>query len=139
MSAPRAKRFEYAASVDRAGRISAEGGAPLALAEEWSPEALVLAGLGRCILTSLGYHARRAGLDAVGAAGAAGAVTKREADGRYAFVEIQCRLDVDLEPAPPGEELQALLAKAERDCFVSASLTVAPRYVWRVNGEDVAR
>ena len=136
MSTPRAKRFEYAASVDRAGRISAEGGPPLALADEWSPEALVLAGLGRCILTSLGYHARRGGLDAVGAVSAAGVVTRRDSDGRYAFVEVECRLELELDPVPPGDELEALLAKAERDCFVSASLTISPSYAWRVNGED---
>ena len=43
-------------------------------------------------------------------------------------------LDLELDPAPPGEELAALLAKAERDCFVGASLKPSPRYNWRVNG-----
>jgi len=139
VSTPRAKRFEYAAAVDRAGRVSAEGREPVQLSEEWSPEALVLAGLCRCILTSLGYHAKRSDLDSVGAASASGVVTRRQSDGRYAFVEIDCRLDIELDPVPPGEELSALLAKAERDCFVSASLTTSPRYAWRVNGEEVER
>ena len=31
-----------------------------------------------------------------------------------------------------------LLAKAERDCFVGASLTTAPTYHWTVNGEEIA-
>ena len=57
-------------------------------------------------------------------------MTKRAEDGRYAFVEIECRLDVELTPAP--EELSVLLAKAERDCFVGASLTAEPRYIWNI-------
>lgn len=132
------RRFEYAASVDRAGRIAAEGGAALAAGEEWTPEHLVLAALCRCSLASLAYHARAGGLDVVGAASAAGTVTRREEDDRYAFVEIECRLDVDLDPAPAADALPALLAKAERDCFVSASLTVPVAYRWRVNGGEAA-
>lgn len=138
MSTVRAKRFEYAAAVDRAGRVSAEGGPPAALGDEWSPEALVLAGLARCTLKSLSYHARRDDRDVAGRAAASGVVTRRDSDGRYAFVEIRCDLDVDLEPPSPGDELPALLVKAERDCFVSASLTAPTLYRWRVNGEDVA-
>ena len=135
MASRQAKTFEYALSVDRAGRPAAEGGEPLELPEEWTAEHLVLAGLARCTLTSLRYHATRAGLDAVGSAEARGVVTKREDDGRYAFVEVECRLDVEIEPAP--DDLAELLAKAERDCFVGASLTAPPRYRWRVNGSDV--
>jgi organic hydroperoxide reductase OsmC/OhrA len=131
-----AQRFEYAAAVDRAGRISADGSAPLALGDEWTPEHLVLAGLARCTLASLSFHAQRAGLDLTATASAAGVVTKREDDDRYAFVEIDCRLEVELERELPGDELQALLAKAERDCFVGASLTSKPRYAWRVDGRD---
>jgi hypothetical protein len=72
-------------------------------------------------------------------ASAVGMVTKRETDGRYAFVEVECRLDVQLDPLPGGEQLTGLLALAERDCFVGASLTESPRYEWRVNGEVVER
>jgi organic hydroperoxide reductase OsmC/OhrA len=137
MSSGAPKRFEYAAAVDRAGRITAEGGAPVALPDEWTPEALALAGLARCTLKSLVYHARREGRDVTGSASASGVVTKRDADGRYAFVELLCEIEADVDPAPPGDELPALLAKAERDCFVSASLTVETQYRWRVNGEEV--
>ena len=131
-----AKTFEYEVCLDRAGRPAAEGGEPLELAEEWKPEHLVLAGLARCTLASLRYHATRAGLDTVGSATARGTVTKREEDGRYAFVEIECRIEAEL--TPRATEVDDLLAKAERDCFVGASLTTHPRYSWRVNGEDVA-
>ncbi|HVM17372.1 MAG TPA: OsmC family protein [Gaiellaceae bacterium] len=131
---PRAKRFDYDVQLDRAGRVAAGEGAALELPEEWTPEHLVLAGLVRCSITSLRYHAARAGADAVAGGSARGVVTKREEDGRYAFVEIECRIDVEVEPAP--EDVPGLLAKAERDCFVAASLTVKPSYRWTVNGEE---
>jgi organic hydroperoxide reductase OsmC/OhrA len=137
VDAASAKRFEYSAGVDRAGRVFAAGGAPVTLADEWSPEALVLAGLARCTVASLRFHAARENRDVTAAAAAWGAVTKRDGDGRYAFVELRCELDAEIDPAPPGDELLALLARAERDCFVSASMTIATEYRWRVNGEEV--
>jgi uncharacterized OsmC-like protein len=134
-----AKTFDYAASLDRAGRISAEGGEPAESAADWKPEHHVLAGLLGCTLESLRYHAGRAGIDdLVGSGSASGRVTKREEDGRYAFVESDCSLEVELDPARPPGELAELLAKAERDCFVGASLTSPPRYRWSVNGQPVA-
>jgi uncharacterized OsmC-like protein len=134
----RAKTFEYAASLDRAGRLKAKDEAPLQLSEEWTPEHLVLAALMRCTVTSLRYHAERAGIDdLVASATAWGRVTKREQDERYAFVEVTCELEVELDPARPQEEIQELVSKAERDCFVGASLTAKPRYSWRVNGADI--
>ena len=105
--------------------------------ESVTPEHLVLAGVGRCSIASLTYHARRGGLDLTAAATVSGAVTRREEDGRYAFVEIACEVDVELDPPLATAELAELLAKAERDCFIGASLRVAPRYQWRVNGEEI--
>ena len=131
------KRFEYAASLDGEGRLLADGGSPLEPAKAWTAEHLVLAGLMRCTLTSLAFHAERRSVSVRGSAAAETVVTKREEDGRYALVEVECGLDVHLEPALAGEELEELLAEAERDCFVGASLTAAPRYEWRVNGELV--
>ena len=129
MPEPRAKTLDFAASVRRDGRIEALGES-MQPPEAWAPEHLVLAGLVRCSLTSLRYHARRAGIEVVASGEASGTVTKRVEDGRYAFVEIECQLDVEL--TPPPVDLQGLLAKAERDCFVGASLTAKPRYVWNV-------
>jgi hypothetical protein len=57
-------------------------------------------------------------------------VTKRESDERYAMVEAEVALDVRQRPSPGEDELAELLAKAERDCFVGASLTVKPAYRW---------
>ncbi len=133
-----AKRFEYSASVERDGRLLGRDGAPLEPPPGWTPEHLLLAALARCTLTSLDHHAKLAGVTARGSAGASGVVTKRDGDGRYAFVEIECRLDVEVDPAPEGEELADLLSRAERDCFIGASLTVTPQYRWHVNGRAVS-
>jgi organic hydroperoxide reductase OsmC/OhrA len=135
----RARTFLYEVSLDCDWALrSARGGTPIPNEEEaWTPEHLVLAGLSRCVLTSFRYHARRAGLEPATSASASGAVTRREADGRFAFVEIRVDLDVRLDPAPSPDELRALVAKGERDCFVGASLTVKPDYHWTVNGEEL--
>ncbi len=135
--AAKAKEFRYAIGLDRTGRITADGHSPLDLDSAWTPEQLVLAGLVRCTLQSLRFHAEPLGIDFVANASASALVTRRPDDGRYAFVEIDVELDLELDPAPPGEELAALLAKAERDCFVGASLRPSPRYRWSVNGKEV--
>ena len=135
--AAQAKTFSYEVSLDREGAAtSSEGGSPLPDEEAWSPEHLVLAGLARCTLTSLDYHARRVGVASGGSAEARGEVTQRTTDGRYAFVRVKVDVDVTLDPTPGN--VRELLSKAERDCFVGASLTARPRYRWTVNGEDVA-
>ena len=128
-----AKRFEYSASIDREGSLCAEEREKLDPGETWTPEHLLLAALCRCTLSSLRFHAGRDGMTASGTGAATGVVTKREEDERYAFVEILCGLDVEVDPAP--EDVADLVARAERDCFISASLTVATQYEWRVNGE----
>ena len=132
--AAKTKEFRYAIGLDRAGRLTADGSAPLDLAAEWTPEHLVLAGLVRCTLQSLRFHAEPLEIDFVANGSASGLVTRRPDDGRYAFVELAVKLELEVDPAPPGEELAALLAKAERDCFVGASLQPSPSYSWHVNG-----
>jgi len=131
-----ARTFAYEVSIDREGAASSDrGGRPIADDEAWTPEHLVLAGLARCTLTALRYHARRIGVEVGGGADAAGEVAQRTTDGRYAFVRLKVALDVTL--APPPENVRELVAKAERDCFVGASLTQKPRYRWTVNGEEL--
>ena len=119
--------------------MSVDGNADLELGAVWKPEHLVLAGLVRCTLESLRFHASRIGVDFVASATATATVTRRGADERYAFTEIAVEfdldLDLDLEPEP--DDVAELLAKAERDCFVGASLTAKPTYRWRVNGAPV--
>ena len=134
----RARTFEYDVELDRGWVArSSEGGTAIPNeGEAWTPEHLVLAGLCRCTLTSFRFHARRAGLEPQASASAHGIVTRREEDGRFAFVEIVVSIDVVLDPAPAPEALRELIDKGERDCFVGASLTTKPTYRWTVNGQE---
>jgi organic hydroperoxide reductase OsmC/OhrA len=132
------KRFQYTASLDAAGTMYAEGGAPVTTPEAWTPDHLVLAAVVRCSLGGLRYHARRAGHALEGSGRARGVVTRRHDDGRFAFVAVEVDLEVRLDPAPDPEALRSLIASAERDCFVGASLTAAPSYSWTVNGTRLA-
>lgn len=128
------KVFEYAVTLHEDGRASAEDHDPIAFGGEWSPEHLVLAGLAKCSLTSLRHFARHGRSVADGAVATTGTVTRRD-DGSYGFVDIECALDVTVEPEP--DDLGELIAKAEWGCFVGSSLLPKPRYSWRVNGKDV--
>lgn len=125
------KTFEYAVEVDRASRMTIPGGAQIDPAEGWSPDHLLLAALVRCSIDSLTYHAHRAGHEVVAAGSAQGVVKRRDIDGRFAFDHIDVSLDVQL--TPRATEPDELIAKAERDCFVGASLTVKPGYAWHVS------
>jgi organic hydroperoxide reductase OsmC/OhrA len=125
------KVLEYAVTVDRGGRMTIPGGAQIAPAEGWSADHLLLAALVRCSIDSLTYHARRAGHTLTASGEALGHVTRRESDGRYALVDVVVRVDAEL--APRAEDPATLTAKAERDCFVGASLTVEPAYHWQLS------
>ena len=130
-----AKSFDYEVTIDETWDAwSDRGGGVLAGADEasWTPEHLLLAGLARCSLTSLRYHCVRAGVTLTARASAHGTVTRREEDGRFAFVLVTVEADVAFDPKPDESTIAELLAKAERDCFIGASLTVAPAYTWRV-------
>jgi organic hydroperoxide reductase OsmC/OhrA len=135
----RAKELRYAIELTATGELRDENGVPLEVPAEWSAEHLLLAALVRCSLTSLRYHAPRGGIDVPSASGRArGLVTRRETDGRYAVVESQADLSVELQPEPESSELAELLATAERDCFIGSSLTAEPSYSWSVNGRTIA-
>jgi organic hydroperoxide reductase OsmC/OhrA len=127
-----AREFRY--TVDLGETLRTEDGTPLGDSVSWTPEHLLLAALIRCTLKSLDFHARRAG-NAVASERATGRAlfTKRGSDGRYAAAEIDLELAVELRTQPGEDELRDLLAKAERDCFIGASLTVKPRYDWTVS------
>ncbi len=131
--------FEFEIGVDR-GRTSrsALGGSALEREDQWWPEHLMLAALVRCTLASMDYSARKAGLDVVGEGRAHGTVTKRDSDGLYAFVDIQSRLEIELDPPPEQNAVRELIAEAERGCFVSNSIEPRPRHHWTVNGEEIS-
>ena len=131
----RAKSFDYAVSLDVTWDARSDrGGGVLAGAEEasWTPEHLVLVGLARCTLTSLRYHCVRAGVTLTSSSTVSGTVTRRETDGRFAFVDIALDGEVSFDPRPDDAVIADLLAKAERDCFVGASLIATPTYTWNV-------
>ncbi|HEY7692741.1 MAG TPA: OsmC family protein [Gaiellaceae bacterium] len=129
MAEPRARVFEYEVAYDGTS-VATAGEATVEVPPSWSPEHLVLAGLLDCSLTSLRYHARQAGVEVTASGEASGTVTRRVEDGRFAFVDVEARFEVRFDPAP--EDRESLLELAERDCFVGASLTAPPRYVWNV-------
>jgi uncharacterized OsmC-like protein len=130
MAEPRARVFEYEVSYDGTSVATARG-ATVDVPAVWSPEHLVLAGLLDCSLTSLRHHAKRVGVEVTAEGEASATVTRRQEDDRFAFVDIEARFDVRFDPVPGDRE--ALLRLAERDCFVGASLTPRPRYVWNVS------
>jgi organic hydroperoxide reductase OsmC/OhrA len=134
--AVRAKHFEYWITHDEGGKLSADG-RPTDIDEDVGAEHLLLAALARCSLSSLAYFARQKGVEARGSAYASGTVTRRGEDDRYAFTEIECRIEVELDGELADADLKQLLDSAEWGCFVGASLRPAPRYKWRVNGRDV--
>jgi organic hydroperoxide reductase OsmC/OhrA len=99
--------------------------------EGWTADHLLLAALVRCSLDSFGYHARRAGHTVAASGSANGTITKSGSDERYRFVSIAVRIDARLEPR--SADTDSLIAKAERDCFVGASLALKPEYEWHVS------
>ncbi len=117
------RELRYAVDLTADGELRDENGVVLDVPAEWSPEHLLLAALVRCSLKSLGFHAGRKGVEVRSASGSSRTlVAQREADDRY-------------EPEP--DALSALLALAERDCFVGSSLTAKPSYRWVVNGRSI--
>jgi uncharacterized OsmC-like protein len=137
--AVKAKELRYRVDLTTAGELKDENGVALDPPAEWSPEHLLLAALVRCSLKSLRYHAERTGVDVRSASGSSRTlVTKRETDERYALVETNVELVVELEPEPEPDALAELLALAERDCFVGSSFTAKPSYRWVVNRRTAA-
>jgi len=134
-----AKKLRYAVELTTDGELHDENGVVLDVPGEWSPEHLLLAALVRCSLKSLAFHAGRRGVDVRSASGSSRTlVTQREPDDRYALVETEAELAVELAPEPDAADLAELLELAERDCFIGSSLTAKPSYRWVVNGRPAA-
>ncbi len=136
--AMKAKEFTYDVRLEDGGVLLADGEGAIDPPEAWKPDHFLVAALLTCTLESLSYHAERVGLEVSGRGEGHALVTKREADDRYATVEIAVTYEVVLEPDPGDDGAAELLFKAERDCFVGASLTVEPEYRWNVNGRAVS-
>ncbi|MGI9657914.1 MAG: OsmC family protein, partial [Gaiellaceae bacterium] len=129
------KKFEYIVSVDQDGVSHAEERAVAGLDLTWSPEHLLLESLLRCSIQSLRFHADRTNV-ALEVSGVADATVKRPAgEHRMRIVDVTCRFDVALGSSCPHDAVEQLLADAEHDCFVGATLKPATSYEWRVDGE----
>jgi uncharacterized OsmC-like protein len=130
----KAREFRYAVDLSEEGALRAEDGTRLAEGEpSWTPEHLLLGALLRCTVKSLEHHARIGRIEVFDVHGSARALfTRRAEDDRYAAVDTQVALTVRLEPMPGPDGLSKLLALAERDCFVGASLAASPTYNWTV-------
>jgi uncharacterized OsmC-like protein len=125
------KEFRYA--IDLRDELRTEDGTPLHVDDAWSPEHLLLAALVRCSLKSLEYHAARSGIHVEHAEGSARSlIQRRESDGRFAVTENDVELRVRFSQTPGDDERASLFQKAERDCFIGASLTAKPTYSWSV-------
>jgi organic hydroperoxide reductase OsmC/OhrA len=134
-----AKELRYVVDLSTSGELADENGVTLDAPPEWSPEHLLLAALVSCSLKSLRHHAKRSSVEVRSASGSARTlVTRRDTDGRYALVETEVGLRVEIDPEPAPEKLTELLALAERDCFVGSSLTAKPIYRWTVNGRTAS-
>jgi organic hydroperoxide reductase OsmC/OhrA len=136
--AGKARELRYAVDLTADGELRDENGVVLDVPTEWSPEHLLLAALVRCSLKSLGFNAGRKGVEVRSASSSSRTlVTQRATDDRYALVETEAELAVEIVPEPEPDALSALLALAERDCFVGSSLTAKPSYRWVVNGRSI--
>ena len=134
--AVRAKHFDYWISLDERGELTADGN-PVTIGGDISAEHLLLTALARCSISSLEHFARQKDVEVSASAYASGTVTRREAEERYGFVSLECKLDVQLTGELADDELRSLLESAEWGCFIGASLDPAPKYSWRVNGRDL--
>jgi organic hydroperoxide reductase OsmC/OhrA len=132
VATPRPKEFRYA--IDLRDELRTEDGTPLHADAAWSPEHLLLAALVRCSLKSLEHHAARAGIHVEHAEGSARSlIRRRESDDRFAVTETDVDLRVRFSQQPGEDELALLFQKAERDCFIGASLSAKPTYRWALS------
>jgi organic hydroperoxide reductase OsmC/OhrA len=140
------KTFQYTVSLDRArgreGRVSAgerpsihtapPGEFPAGDESRWSPEHLYLGSLETCTMLSFLAHAEHNGVPVRGyTAEIEGTVMRRAEDGRYAFVLIRHKPRVVV-PAGQRDAARAIVGKAERDCFISASTNAEIQVDWEI-------
>jgi organic hydroperoxide reductase OsmC/OhrA len=145
--APSSKTFNYGVSLRREagrharaeseGRVAIEVGPPAHFpgADEgrWSPEHLFLTALASCMMLSFLAHADHADVDVEEYTSAIeGTIRRRADDNRYAFTSIQVRPRIVVRSGQL-ELAQAQLAKAERDCFISASTRAEISVEWEIS------
>jgi organic hydroperoxide reductase OsmC/OhrA len=106
---------------------------PGADSSRWSPEHLFVAALESCTMLSFLAHCSHNGVEVVSyRAQATGDLARREADRRYAFKRVTMIVTATV-AGGHAPLAQSLTAKAERDCFVSASTTAEIETAWRIS------
>ena len=120
------------------GELRDEHGVALDSAAEWSPEHLLLAALVRCSLKSLRFHAERKGVDVRSASGSSRTlVTKRETDDRYALVETEVELAVELGPSRSRTRSPSCSRWPSATASSARPSPPSRRYRWVVNGRTI--
>jgi organic hydroperoxide reductase OsmC/OhrA len=140
------KTFQYTVSLERnrgrEGRVVAGDRPEIQTAppadfpagddSRWSPEHLFLGSLETCTMLSFLAHAEHNGVPVRGySSEIEGTVMRRSEDGRYAFVLIRHRPRVVV-PAGQRDAARAIVGKAERDCFISASTNAEIQVDWDI-------
>ena len=99
---------------------------------EWSPEHLFLASLQSCTMLSFVAHCAHHGLE-IGSyeSRAEGTLQRRDSDRRYAFTGVEVTVHAKM-AGGHAAAARELTAKAERDCFISASTTAEIHTDWRI-------
>ena len=146
------KTFTYHAEMEwqggRLGRATADGRPPVIVApprdfpggdvSQWSPEHLFLASIQSCTMLSFLAHCSHNGVEVTGYRSQAdGEIARREADQRYAFRRVTMIVTAGV-AGGHVELARGLTAKAERDCFISASTTADVQTAWRIAEGEIA-
>lgn len=133
----RAKEFHFPLSVEWLGerRVAAhvEGKPAIEIAPPpvfrgtdpatWSPEDFFVAAAASCLAVTFTGLAARAGLSYTGLRVGADGVCGRRDDGRFGFIRLALKFEVETDPADLTRARE-LAERAEQTCLVSASLDV---------------
>ena len=138
--------FTYATDLEwvgrREARMTAGQRSPLAVTPpsefpdgdeaRWSPEHLFLASLESCMMLSFLAHCIHNDLEVLEySAETSGSIERRSDDQRYAFSHVDMAVRARM-AAGQAAAARGLTAKAERDCFISASTTARVVTAWRI-------
>ena len=100
--------------------------------DRWSPEHLFLASLESCMMLSFLAHCIHNDLEVLEySAETSGSIERRSDDQRYAFSHVDMVVRARM-AAGQAAAARGLTAKAERDCFISASTTARVVTAWRI-------
>jgi organic hydroperoxide reductase OsmC/OhrA len=100
---------------------------------QWSPEHLFLASLQSCTMLSFLAHCSHNDVEVTGYESEAdGEIARREDDQRYAFRTLTMAVTAVV-AAGQADLARGLTAKAERDCFISASTRAEVETRWQIS------